>query len=120
MTGFQGSLLSLGEAVQPGELAETVRREPLSRGAWVDLRPGWMDGADELFMALVESVPWRAEKRWMYERMVDVPRLVSFFDENDPLPHPALDVAKAALNEHYEAELGEPFRTAGLCLYRDG
>jgi alkylated DNA repair dioxygenase AlkB len=24
------------------------------------------------------------------------------------------------LNEHYAEELGEPFRTAGLCLYRDG
>jgi alkylated DNA repair dioxygenase AlkB len=25
-----------------------------------------------------------------------------------------------ALNAHYGAELGEPFRSAGLCLYRDG
>src|SRR5262249_53722367 len=24
------------------------------------------------------------------------------------------------LDEHYAAELGEPFLTAGLCLYRDG
>ena len=31
-----------------------------------------------------------------------------------------LDDAKAALDAHYGAELGEPFRTAGLCLYRDG
>ena len=28
--------------------------------------------------------------------------------------------AVAALGAHYEPELGEPFRTAGLCLYRDG
>ena len=31
-----------------------------------------------------------------------------------------LDDARAALSEHYAAELGEPFATAGLCYYRDG
>ena len=31
-----------------------------------------------------------------------------------------LTAALDALNAHYVAELGEPFRTAGLCLYRDG
>src|SRR5215470_10176178 len=56
----------------------------------------------------------------MYERVVDVPRLLSFYDEGRPLPHPALEAARRALDEHYGAELGEPFRTAGLCLYRDG
>jgi alkylated DNA repair dioxygenase AlkB len=28
--------------------------------------------------------------------------------------------ARNALNQHYAEELGEPFVTAGLCLYRDG
>jgi alkylated DNA repair dioxygenase AlkB len=49
-----------------------------------------------------------------------VPRLLHFYGEHDRLPDPALDQARAALNAHYESELGEPFRTAGLCLYRDG
>ena len=31
-----------------------------------------------------------------------------------------LDEARDALSRHYAAELGEPFRTAGLCYYRDG
>ncbi len=31
-----------------------------------------------------------------------------------------LTAARQALTAHYRAELGEPFRTAGLCLYRDG
>jgi alkylated DNA repair dioxygenase AlkB len=31
-----------------------------------------------------------------------------------------LAAALGELNAHYEPELGEPFRTAGLCLYRDG
>ena len=33
---------------------------------------------------------------------------------------PVLDAAREALSEHYRAELGEEFVTAGLCLYRDG
>jgi alkylated DNA repair dioxygenase AlkB len=56
----------------------------------------------------------------MYDRTVDVPRLLSFYSEDQPLPDPALVAAKQALDAHYAEELGEPFRTAGLCLYRDG
>jgi alkylated DNA repair dioxygenase AlkB len=56
----------------------------------------------------------------MYDRVVDVPRLLCFYDEDDGLPDPVLDEAKRALDGHYAAELGEPFATAGLCLYRDG
>lgn len=119
-TAFQGSLLDLGEEIRPGPLGETVSRTRLAHGAWVDVRPGWMVGADALFLRLRESVPWRAERRQMYERVVDVPRLVCFYEEDVALPDPSLDLAKAALDEHYAEELGEPFATAGLCLYRDG
>ena len=97
-----------------------LRRTALSAGAWIDLLPGWLTGSDALFARLVETVPWQAERRHMYERMVDVPRLLSWYDETDDLPDPVLAKAKQALNQHYQAELGEPFRTAGLCYYRDG
>ena len=56
----------------------------------------------------------------MYERIVDVPRLLKFYDEDEPLPHPVLAQARDTLSRWYAAELGEPFATAGLCLYRDG
>ena len=56
----------------------------------------------------------------MYDRVVDVPRLLCHYDEGDELPDPLLTQARDALNRHYLAELGEPFVTAGLCLYRDG
>jgi alkylated DNA repair dioxygenase AlkB len=116
---LQASLLDLVDEPGIGPLAKAERR-PLSRGAWVDVLPGWLTGADVLFERLVAEVPWRAERRYMYERMVDVPRLLSFYDEEDELPHPVLAEARAALSEHYQRELGEPFRTAGLCYYRDG
>ena len=97
-----------------------ARRTPLTRGAWVDHLPGWVAGADQLFADLVDRVPWRAERRQMYERVVDVPRLLCFYGEADALPHPALADARDRLSTHYAEELGEPFRTAGLCYYRDG
>jgi alkylated DNA repair dioxygenase AlkB len=65
-------------------------------------------------------VPWRAERRPMYDRIVDVPRLLSFYGKDDSLPDPALDEAMRALDARYRPELGEPLCTAGLCLYRDG
>jgi alkylated DNA repair dioxygenase AlkB len=117
---LQGSLLDLCDEAGPGPLGSTVQRTELGRGAWIDLRPSWINGADALFERLAETVPWRAERRPMYDRVVDVPRLLSFYAEGEPLPDPMLDAARQALDEHYGAELGEPFRTAGLCLYRDG
>lgn len=118
---FQASLFAgADDAVGPGQLGATVARTELSDGAWLDVRPSWIAGADALFARLLSSVPWHGERRRMYERMVDVPRLLSFYDECDELPDPVLAAAKRALDEHYRREFGEPFRTAGLCLYRDG
>ena len=116
---LQGSLLDVGEDVTVGPLSG-VRRTVLSRGAWVDLLPGWVSGSEVLLERLLADVPWYAERRQMYERVVDVPRLLCHYGEGATLPHPALAEAKRALDAHYADELGEPFRTAGLCLYRDG
>ena len=117
---LQGSLLDLADDVRLGPLGSSLTRSQLGRGAWIDLRPGWIAGAAVLFDRLVQAVAWHAERRQMYEHMVDVPRLLCFYDEGAALPDPVLDQAKQALDAQYGAELGEPFRTAGLCLYRDG
>lgn len=117
---FQASLLDLGDAVAPAPSGVPVPRTDLGRGAWLDVRPSWLAGADVLFDRLVRAVPWHAERRQMYERVVDVPRLLCFYGEGDALPDPALDAARTSLDERYGGELGEPFVTAGLCLYRDG
>jgi alkylated DNA repair dioxygenase AlkB len=117
---IQTSLFDAAPEIILGSLPDGVVRHELGRGAWVDLFPGWMTGADGLFDTLLKRVDWVEERRQMYERVVLVPRLLRFFEEHEELPDPALTVARAALNDHYEAELGEPFRTAGMCLYRDG
>ena len=103
-----------------GPLADRVRRHELTDGAWVDVRPGWMSGSVGLFERLRDDVPWRAERRTMYDRVVDVPRLVSTYHERYAWPDPLLGAARDALDEQYRAELPEGFATAGLALYRDG
>lgn len=119
---FQSTLFAeqaTGGVALAASLAD-LERHPLAHGAWVDVRRSWLPDADEVMAALVAQVPWRAEKRQMYDRLVDVPRLVHTYMIGEELPHPALTEAREALSAHYAEELGEPFRTAGCCYYRDG
>ncbi|MDG9724570.1 alpha-ketoglutarate-dependent dioxygenase AlkB [Streptomyces sp. DH41] len=118
-THLQGSLFDQTDEARLGPL-DGLRRTRLGSGAWIDLLPGWLSGADALFERLAAEVPWRAERRAMYDQVVDVPRLLSFYGVGDTLPHPLLAEARDALSAHYAEELGEPFTTAGLCHYRDG
>jgi alkylated DNA repair dioxygenase AlkB len=116
---FQASLLDLDSEFGLADLG-SLRRTTLTDGAWLDVLPGFMTGADELFSRLLDAVPWRAERRPMYDRVVAVPRLLRYYGRGETLPDPALADAMAALDQHYQAALGEPLSTAGLCLYRDG
>jgi alkylated DNA repair dioxygenase AlkB len=117
-------LAAVGTAVQ-GSLFEHNERRQLGDGAFIEIRAGWLSnatpGEEGLLDALLTTVPWRAERRQMYDRVVDVPRLVSFHDltVEDP-PHPLLTRLRRRLNDIYAGELGEPFTTVGLCCYRDG
>lgn len=117
---FQGSLLDSGDTASLGVLGDRVQRRELAHGAWVDVRPGWVTGADPLFLALQTEVRWRAEKREMYDAVVEVPRLLAHYGPDAAWPHPALEQMRDALDRHYGDELGEPFTSAGLCYYRDG
>ncbi|MFE7774017.1 alpha-ketoglutarate-dependent dioxygenase AlkB [Streptomyces sp. NPDC057445] len=116
---LQGSLFDQADEIRLGPLKD-VRRTVLGQGAWLDVLPGWLTGADALFEELADGVPWRAERRRMYDNEVDVPRLLAYYGQGVPLPHPVLAEARDALSAHYTDELGEPFVTAGLCNYRDG
>lgn len=117
---WQSSLLDLEDAPAFGELGATVQRIPLSFGAWVDVRPGWLSGADEAFDQVRAAVPWKEELRKMWDNVVAVPRLTKYYDSDAPLPLPVLDEARDRLSAHYRPELGEDFTSAGCCLYRDG
>ncbi|MDQ0604141.1 alkylated DNA repair dioxygenase AlkB [Streptomyces canus] len=118
-THLQASLFDQTDEIRLGRL-DGIRRTALGHGAWIDVLPGWLGGSDALFEQLAAEVPWRAERRTMYDHVVDVPRLLAFYGVDDVLPHPVLAQAREALTAHYAEELGEPFTTAGLCFYRDG
>jgi alkylated DNA repair dioxygenase AlkB len=116
----QPSLFGSSDAPGVAGLGAAVERRPLADGAWIDLRPGFITGADELFDALARDVPWQEERMRMYDSTVRVPRLLARYRQGEPLPHPVLDEARSALNAHYGEADGGPFVSAGLCLYRDG
>ena len=122
VSSYQPSMLDLvaGPVTALEPLPGRLERHVLTAGAWIDVLPGWVRHSDAVFETLLTDVDWRAERRQMYDGVVDVPRLLRWFDGDEALPHPALTEAKAMLSAHYADELGEEFVTAGMCLYRDG
>ncbi|MFI5494937.1 alpha-ketoglutarate-dependent dioxygenase AlkB [Actinoplanes sp. NPDC051859] len=121
MEAYQPSMLDLcGPAPALEPLPGRMVRRHLTAGAWIDVLPGWITGSDAVFETLRTEVAWRAERRPMYDGIVDVPRLLRWYGRDEQLPHPTLTEARDRLSAHYRPELGEPFVTAGMCLYRDG
>ncbi|SCX57807.1 DNA-N1-methyladenine dioxygenase [Klenkia marina] len=116
----QPSMWDIGTTAATTPLAGRVVRHRLAHGAWVDHLPGWVERSDEVLEVLLGDIGWRADRRQMYDREVAVPRLLRWFGAGEALPHPALIQARRALDAHYLPELGEPFVSAGMCLYRDG
>jgi alkylated DNA repair dioxygenase AlkB len=74
--------------------------------------------ADAWFAELRTAVSWRGERRMMYDREVDVPRLVGHF-RLDPAPSAAPAAILEAARRVTE-KLRVPFNSVGLNLYRDG
>jgi len=88
-----------------------ARRVELAGGAWVEYAPGWVSGHDALFEQLERELSWKSERRHMYERVVDTPRLLA------KVPHTGIvEEMRVALSAHYGEEL---VRTTAA-LYRDG
>lgn len=74
--------------------------------------------ATRWFAELRAIVGWRSERRMMYEREVDVPRLMASFRLDEPhvsVPDSIRDAANRVIER-----LDVPFNSVGLNLYRDG
>ena len=67
------------------------------------------------FAELIAVIPWRSLRRAMYERIVDVPRLIANVRLNDPSRPPCVDAALAAVQRVAPA----PYTRVGFNLYRD-
>ena len=83
-------------AYEPGVIA------PARAAAWFD--------------SLLAETPWEAQRRHMYGREVDVPRLVMHYALDDP----ALPTVIGEAGREVIAHTGVPFTSVGLNLYRDG
>ncbi|MGH6689743.1 MAG: alpha-ketoglutarate-dependent dioxygenase AlkB family protein [Gammaproteobacteria bacterium] len=82
--------------------------------------PGFVpaDLARAWFAELRESVPWKTQRRRMYDREVDVPRLTAHFRLEPDEGHVPEAIRVAA--GKVVAATGVPFNSVGLNFYRDG
>jgi alkylated DNA repair dioxygenase AlkB len=86
----------------------------------ITYRPGLVDAATAgvWFAELRHAVNWRAIRRQMYDREVDVPRLIASYRLDQPadiVPRAILDAA-----DRVTRHVGAPFNSVGLNRYRDG
>lgn len=92
-----------------------VQRIDLADGAWIDFAPGWLAGHSWVFAQLLQRAEWRVEKRVMYEKEVEVPRLLGAWIENDR-SLPIIEQMRGALDGRY----GTSFTRTSFALYRNG
>ena len=108
----QGSLFESSAGVLADDERGTISYTPAFVPAAV---------AEAWFQQLRESIEWKAERRRMYDRDVDVPRLTAHFrlvtaeGENAAVPAPIRAAAREVLTR-----TGVPFTSVGLNRYRDG
>jgi len=100
-------------AVDP---AATFERLQLDETSWVDVARGWLQGADEVFDALLHGVAWRQVQLFRYDHHVDERRLSAGWSWGRPLPHPVLADATRAIQHRY----GVQFTSFAMMQYRDG
>jgi alkylated DNA repair dioxygenase AlkB len=114
MSELQLGLFGVGDAgINEGAAPE---RTELDGGAWVEVRRGWLLGADTMCEELIRDVPWGHHRRRMYDRVVDEPRLTWRRDDGEDLPHAGLKMVGEELERIYQLPLVGP----GLNYYRDG
>jgi alkylated DNA repair dioxygenase AlkB len=92
-----------------------LSRLALGAGAWIDHLPGWLEGHDAVFETLRRTTRWEHHRRRMYERVVDVPRLVAELPDHGH-GRPVLAEAATVLSRHY----GFALTRVSLAYYRDG
>lgn len=114
---YQGSLFGTLDPAFDDSFRE-INRLDLDATTWVDLAPGWLSGADQIYDDLCRLVTFtqRTGIR-MFGQIVDEPRLSASWhvDHDEPEPLPILRDLRLLLAERY----GDPFDSIGLNLYRD-
>ena len=110
----QPSLFGGGAPTLPSD-ERRIERLELGRGAWVDHCAGWLEGHEVIFEDLCRRASWEQHSRPMYDRVVEVPRLMGRLPGDGPSAEVAADI-QVVLGRRY----GRTFDRVGLALYRDG
>ncbi len=115
---WQPSLLDAVASLDIDDSFSKLTRIQLDPTSWVDHAPGWVTGSDRLFAELLVKVEWGQRSRYMYDRVVQEPRLTSLWRSSSgrPLEPPILERMRQTLSRRYGVELD----SMGLNLYRDG
>lgn len=113
---WQTSLLGHADPAIDHEFRGLTRHQ-LDDDSWIDVIPGWLTGADEVFAALVAHAPWTQHERIMWGNKVPEPRLTTGWKAARVAEIvPVLLKARSALTRRY----GIAFNSGWLNLYRDG
>lgn len=113
---WQGSIFGCREP-RADPTFHGARRTWLDAASWVDLIPGWLEGADELFTSLAARLAWSSNEMPMYGQLVRQPRLSAWWKLDDErVRQPFLAELADLLGRHY----GVTFESIGANLYRNG
>jgi len=104
-------------AQQLGFFLEPQRRIAQTPQGHIVYLPAIFDAAESssLFETLLKTIEWSSDRMWMYEKIVDVPRLVASYEPGRKLPE-----ALRAIKARAEEAIGERFNGISLNYYRDG
>lgn len=107
--------LTLFGALPPAVAARVIfERTVLDDTSWVDVARDFLLGADSLFDALVEQLPFTQSRRLMYNNWVDEPRLNCGLDLSHAPP------VVRSLARALRATYGVVFDSCFVNYYRDG
>jgi hypothetical protein len=90
-----------------------VERVWLDDRSWVDVRRGWLAGAEEVYESVRENAAWQQGRLFRYERWIEEPRLTA---AGSSVKHPALVEADRELRKLYKVS----FTHFALAYYRSG
>ncbi len=98
------------------DLDAPVERIELDATSWVDVSRKWLRNADELFVHLRDTVPWRTSQLFRYDHVVEEKRRGASWQRGLPLPHPVLADVTRWIQRTYRVE----FAGFSMIQYRDG
>jgi alkylated DNA repair dioxygenase AlkB len=113
---FQAHLFG-GGMPTPDPSFRSARRQWLDDTSWIEVVPNWLSGADALYQQLIDTLPWQQRRVPMYQKIVNEPRLVWWWQDGTREPGPKV---LHELRLLVSIRFGVVFDSIGCNLYRSG